>query len=43
MGIFHDGASFDLTVFFKQARDIGFVEARMDAGDEEIGAGVASG
>ena len=37
MRIEHDGAVFDFAVLFEHAGDFAFVEAGMDAGDEEVG------
>jgi hypothetical protein len=36
MRIQHDRAALDLTVFVEKARDVGFGEARMYAGDEKV-------
>jgi len=40
VGILHDLALLDLAVLLKEAADLGLLEARVDAGDEEVGAGV---
>lgn len=40
--IFHNRASFYITILLEQARHISLIETRMDAGNEEIRAGVAS-
>jgi hypothetical protein len=40
VGVLHDLALLDLAVFLKEAGDLGLLQARVDAGDEEVGTGV---
>ena len=42
MGIKHDLALLDITVFLKETRNLALGETRMDAGNEQIGARVDS-
>jgi hypothetical protein len=40
VGVNHDGAVLNITVFLKKTGDIGFGQTGVDASDEEVGAGV---
>lgn len=40
MRVLHDLALLDLTILLKEAGDLGLLQARVDAGDEEVRSGV---
>jgi hypothetical protein len=40
VGVNHDGAVLNITVFLKKTGDVGFSQTGVDASDEEVGAGI---
>lgn len=42
MGIFHNGASFDVAIFLEKTGDFTLGETRMNTGDKQVGARVTS-